>query len=798
MSIQENKKVFNRVKKFLFAVILVSFIPFSIYANPQILGLSMDPPNPGFGESALVRITYCAQGYNDATIAMAVSINPTATNANVSGAGQVFVLYGNRTVNCQNMLPPNSTPGDAYADAQIGCRANIQPGNSVWDCTHCAGPQGVTYYREYTVRIPTADNFPGCSNDRLYLHVGMKDQQLAESEWVTRGTDPCTSETLSWNIPLFDPDFTVNKKVEGVLQQVGDLMVYSIDYSYQNGQLVITDTLPTPPGGGALRIVSIGPVPFSGAAPGDMLPRTITWTLPDRTGETGKAEGTVWVLLEMTTEIPAGLRLENNATGTMGSTTKNTSADIVVGEAAVNIAKSQNLDSIPIGDTATYFLEYDINGSKLIVYEPFDNVNSVTYTATAPTGWAIAAPGGTGNGWYIMDQCGTGDRIIRGSSNAFVYPGLIHTSPNDFCTGTIVTDVMIGASYEGADSYVFIRNNNLGGTAQSVAYGVVLSVDNFIGSNDDGELGFQRCSGEPASCIWPASTQPRYNIETNRWYILKAEAVSDYQFRAKVWPKGEPEPAGWDLTWTDTAPPANSSCASGNWYVGIAQQGGDQYWVNDYYNNFMVYEPRAINDPISIVDDYPETQLTSQTGWASGPHAGTHSGGQWNWNFSVTGDEAGTLTWWGRVTSCDPVTNVASITGLGVTQDSNEVVLEPICPDPEVSLTKTAQPTSARVGDTITYTIAYTNVGTVDVDTFYVWDTIPQTPPATLMALNTGSGTQTGNLIVWNQGPLSVGASGSVSWTAVIMSIPYLPMFDKEYLGYLIDRYTFGTERKGS
>jgi len=105
MSIQENKKVFNRVKKFLFAVILVSFIPFSIYANPQILGLSMDPPNPGFGESALVRITYCAQGYNDATIAMAVSINPTATNANVSGAGQVFVLYGNRTVNCQNMLP---------------------------------------------------------------------------------------------------------------------------------------------------------------------------------------------------------------------------------------------------------------------------------------------------------------------------------------------------------------------------------------------------------------------------------------------------------------------------------------------------------------------------------------------------------------------------------------------------------------------------------------------------------------------------------------------------------------------
>ncbi len=87
----------------------------------------------------------------------------------------------------------------------------------------------------------------------------------------------------------------------------------------------------------------------------------------------------------------------------------------------------------------------------------------------------------------------------------------------------------------------------------------------------------------------------------------------------------------------------------------------------------------------------------------------------------------------------------------------------------------------------------------LDVDTFYIWDTIPQSPPATLMAINLGGGSPgPGNLIIWNLGNLSVGASGSVSWTAVIMSIPYLPMFDKEYLGYLIDRYTFGTERKGS
>ena len=48
MSIQENKTVVNKVKRFLFIMLLLSSIPFSLlYANPQILGLSMDPPNPG-------------------------------------------------------------------------------------------------------------------------------------------------------------------------------------------------------------------------------------------------------------------------------------------------------------------------------------------------------------------------------------------------------------------------------------------------------------------------------------------------------------------------------------------------------------------------------------------------------------------------------------------------------------------------------------------------------------------------------------------------------------------------------
>mgnify|MGYP001498888236 CR=1 FL=1 len=50
-----------KMKKILITAaiaVMAVFMPVVISAQPYILDLSIDPPNPNFGESAVVKITY--------------------------------------------------------------------------------------------------------------------------------------------------------------------------------------------------------------------------------------------------------------------------------------------------------------------------------------------------------------------------------------------------------------------------------------------------------------------------------------------------------------------------------------------------------------------------------------------------------------------------------------------------------------------------------------------------------------------------------------------------------------------
>ncbi|HNZ29063.1 MAG TPA: hypothetical protein PKJ42_03630 [Candidatus Goldiibacteriota bacterium] len=220
---------------------------------------------------------------------------------------------------------------------------------------------------------------------------------------------------------------------------------------------------------------------------------------------------------------------------------------------------------------------------------------------------------------------------------------------------------------------------------------------------------------------------------------------------------------------TDTSPPANSSCASGTWKTGVANQGGDNCCVDDLYNNFVIYEPRFTgNEPITVTDDYPETQLTFRGSSSPLPHTINNTGTQWTSGFTVTGDEAGTFTWWAEVISCDPITNRASINGVGVTQVSNDVVLTVNCIE-DVSLVKTANPNLIDLGDTVTFTLCWENTGELPSN-IVVTDPIP--PRTTVTAINNGgtgvSVGATSGTITWNIGTQNPGASGCVSWAGRI------------------------------
>lgn len=784
------KKSLNRFLKtqFFISVFIFSFLSFILAGNPSITSVTMSPANPMFGDAVQVTVTYCGQLYQDHYIDIAISSQPTRDNADVSGSGQVFVV--SRAGVDVHTSQPALTPG-----GQIGFLAQTQPGAVAADCMTCGSGSndGKRFTKVYDVHVPDASYYPGCNVTQLYLHVGMKDNNIGAGEW--QGLAACQTNTLpGWTIGTLPRNYSISKRVEGVIQDVGDLVLYSIDYEYWNGGLTITDPIPTPPTG-SLELVSWGPASivggsFSGPGVGATT-GTATWTMPDRTGQPGKASGTVWILCRVKTAMTAGGVINNTASGNQtGTGVKNASTNLTIGQAAISIVKQVSDPIAALGDTITYYLSYQINGSKLVAYQPFDDIGTGAYgdpsglTGSPPPGWRFQPQGGTNGRWTISDMCSTGDRYITGdTTNNDTFPGLLYDglpAANHLCNGIILSDVMIDPTgYEGADAMVVIRSNGLPG---GKAYGLVLSIDDNIGTNAGGNVGFQRCIG--ATCIWPASANT-VALTGNTWWRAKIEiapppASNQYEFRAKVWKKGDPEPAGWTVTWTDPTGAADGmDCNNGDtWRPGVAEQHGATGSTRDSYNNFVIYEPRTSANT-NLYDTVPTgiTYVGQQ-----GPDPVVTTSPMVRWNLGLITDEGGTFTWWGTTNSCTTITNKGAIDGDNpiLPVISNEVVTVVNCIT-QTSITKTASPVLVRLGETVTFTLSYCNTGQLPINPYYVWDTKP-----TFMTYvgSSPAATITGNVYSWNRGNLAIGACGSVQWWGTVDTMPLNPIMTREFFVY--------------
>ena len=75
---------------------------------------------------------------------------------------------------------------------------------------------------------------------------------------------------------------------------------------------------------------------------------------------------------------------------------------------------------------------------------------------------------------------------------------------------------------------------------------------------------------------------------------------------------------------------------------------------------------------------------------------------------------------------------------------------------PTITLSKSADVTTAEPGDTITYTLTYGNTGPGDATNLVITDTIP-TNTTLVPGSISGGGTESGGVITWNLGPLLAG-----------------------------------------
>lgn len=715
------------IKIYFIFVIIIILSGMTLFAEPKIYNLTMNPSNPNFGEEVTISFDLCIGQYvNPANIIIAVSSFSNVLPFPING--QVLVV--------SNWGVGVNTLGQSGVDA--GYNGGQGPDwDGPFDCVDCDGSaNAASVHHSFNVKIPNANNFPGCDVKNLYLHVGVKNYNFGSTEWAGLNGQ-CNLSTLNWSIPVPPADFTIHKKAEGVAQNDGDLILYTIDYTYGSGQLVISDNLPP---GGVVRFVKAGPGPpvLTSAPSGGDTSGTITWTFPDRTGISGIASGSVWFLVSLVNP-PAtpGTVITNIAQGNMsGVGTKTSSVDITVGQAAMTIKKYQSENNLSIGQTITYTLEYEINGSNMKSFNSFDELVTGTRYGDAgewdssvgpgngspPPGW-LSIPYGSDEGvWEVVEPCGSGDKYLRGSASANQhYPGLLLAGANNnFCTGQIVADVMIEpAGYEGSDVQIIIRHNGLSGSS-SYSIGLILSID-----DNPGRVAFQKVTGGNPS--WPTTTNS-VNIVGYKWYRVRIDVqqgASYYILKARVWPKGEPEPNIWHLTDSSNFPVDTTWRCDGlgsynNWKPGINEQRGDSN-VKNSFDNFIIYEPRT-NANATLFDTIPAQIYYSDS---SGPlGAGSLSSGVLSWNLGSIANESGSYTWWGTVNSCGTITNQAGIDSTSANPIfSNITYLNVVCGSPTITPTvsmthtgtNTVTPTftnSPLYTPTITATITATSTNT--------------------------------------------------------------------------------------
>ena len=750
------------LKSIFTAILAVTFIITcnSIYA--ELTGItitSLVPPSPGAGDLVTVNFNYTLAGqlWNNNHFCAAVSTFSTIQGG--STAGQTFkTIEGNQNVGGTGLGAPTFAGG--------------------WDMSDGDGST-TSRSGSFTFNIPSS-----YEGGTYYVVVGGK------VDYLDLGSAfPVAQDFIQFNIPLPPADASITAKTaEGSMVQPGDMVLYSIDYTVINStNFVIVDTLPT----WCTLIEQSSGGTSTGTTPGSVL----TW---DMGNVTTRITDTVWYLVRVDALTPPGTVISNTAHWSMDEIPAggdSPAETVTVGE-SFELVKSQSVSSANIGDNVTYSFDFTISGMSLKYYDSYDSGSGsmANYTSTGGT-WTNPIVGGEG---YLRGDGGTG------------YPHFVRNQPTDFCEGMLVVDMYIEPGVNNDALIAFYDE----GVPNGRAYGAGISEDGIPGS-----IYVQESNPtwyDPAGV--PGMTSGAVSISNGVWYTVKVMVSvvtgGDVNIKVKVWRRGDPEPpAGtWHIDWTDSTPIIGCATTYGK----VALQAHPEN-LNRYDNLKILQSSLAAADS-ELYDTVP-AEITYIGGTSTdGTHTGaSFSSGMVKWDFpGQVDDYTGHIEWWGTINSCGTIYNRGSFKPNSAAPpiDSNTTTLNVTCPEsptitptytwsetptlsstpsftftatptltptpsatmtstpviPIFSLTKSANPTQATIGETITYTIHYRNTGLPSSSGIVIWDTLPLTHDYVNSTGGDSSSYDPGTrLVTWLiAGPVASGAQGDVFLEAVI------------------------------
>ena len=114
------------------------------------------------------------------------------------------------------------------------------------------------------------------------------------------------------------------------------------------------------------------------------------------------------------------------------------------------------------------------------------------------------------------------------------------------------------------------------------------------------------------------------------------------------------------------------------------------------------------------------------------------------------------------ITATGPITVLSDDPSTGAANDpTNITVVNPL----NITLTKTRSVATAGPGQPITYTLSYSNAGSVGATNVSLSDFVPSN---TTFQSATGGGTLTGGVVTWSIGAIAAGGSGSRQFTVTV------------------------------
>ncbi len=572
--------IHKNVLKVLGFWILTCGFSFSQQTVTSITNLTISPSTPSPGQNITVSWTYTIPSFSGTNPDAIVAISSSNT-LQAAGTANQWVVLGD------GCAPETGTVGG-------GCYVGPANTTSTNYSTTVTVPSGLT---------------PGLT---YYVIVAMR---ASGGAYMNPNPTIDYQTSVSFTVPLPPPYITLNKVAEGSSANVGDMVLFTINYNAGNiTNFVITDSIPAN--------FAVSQIYEGGTKVGN----NITWNLGNIS--TPKI-GFVSVLCTLTSGT-VGQVISNQAFGSSSEvpSTGSNPALVTVSEPGLTILKSAPA-TVAANSPITYVINYTNTGLDMVEFQNFDNGMIPGTWATSGGTW-IAASG------YLQQT--------QPCSILSTYPYLyISDMPTPILNGVYTVDMLV--SSDDCNNFDAVFNFNIN-VAAGVTYVYQARISGQKGGNNASSnvLAFdESVNGGNSQIAWK-SPPNMGDVQKNAWYSVKIQVCSG-QVEMKVWPQGTLEPGAWDINYTGPNAPTAA---------GIAGFQANRGPVS--FDNLKIFNVLGANSPV-VTDNVPPN--VTYGGVFNG---GSQAGGVVSWNVGSTCGASSAVSWYGTSGVCgNPITNAAVI-----------------------------------------------------------------------------------------------------------------------------------------